>query len=360
MEKQKNDERLAGALLAKAGDFCDSAYPVLYCDENLDVVDWNAASQRLGEKFRTANLKDYLPPDDARNFAALLHSCKIGAKSNNLYVTAHSVKTKKFTWLIAVARCCFGEYFAEVRLFRNRREMLSAFDSRELMFPVKPVVPSYVFTGDRLDKERIGKELDEVFEYNMLSNIYSLACSEAEVPQVFDIPLTVRRIVSEASKVFKFNKAKWQLDVKVKGTFAFPVVSHRNFINVIALAVTIFSDISEEGRGEVCVTSEGDEVRIEFRTTSKKSRVMFVGDFIPPLLDKMYHSLGSRASVLYFLCNLYGVGCYADVERGRHVKISLLFRKDGVHDAFTVKHRNVFDMKGMREAVALIKMSCAK
>lgn len=360
MEKQKNDERLAGALLAKASEFCDSSFPVLYCDEELDVVDWNAAAKRLGAKFRTANIRDYLTPDDARCLRALLNSLKVGAKGVTRYVTARAVKTREFTWLIAVARRHFDRNFAEIRLFRNRREMLAAFDSRELMFPVKPVVPEFAFTGDRLDKERIGKELDEVFEYNMLSHIYSLACSESEEPQAFDIPLTVRRIVAEAAKVFKFNKAKWKLDVAVNEPFSFPVISRRNFINVIALAVTLFSDISDKGQGEVYVSSEKDEVKIVFKTVAPKPSVAFVGDFIPPLIDKMYREAGSRASVLYFLCSLYGVGCYADVTFKWHVTLSFVFRKEGIHDAFNVKHRSVFDMKGMREAVALARMAGAK
>lgn len=343
--------------LAEATGLSDSLYPVFYCDERLIVVDMNeAASRRFGKKFSGADMRRYLSVADAENVEALLFSQGKSASSKELYAGAKTVGTRDFSWTLVVPRSFFGERFAEFRLFRSRREMLSSYDSHELMFPVKPKVPSYAVAGDRSGSEALGEALGEVFAYNMLSNLYSAATKDA-APELFDLTQTVRRIVAETVKAFKFNRVKWQISLKGDSPFVFPVMSQRNFINMISLAVTVFSDVSSDGRAQAVIVAGEDAAEIEFASRTVKPEVSFAGDFAFSLVGDMFPGVGSRAALLVFICNLFGVGCFSKMTEDGSLVLTLALSKDGYGENFTVKHRRVFDMKGMREAIALIRMT---
>jgi|GEM_PF-2442948 len=343
--------------LASATGLSDSAYPVLYCDSDLVAVDMNEAASRLNDdKFRGADMKSYISAEDAGNIAALLYSYKFAPAEEELSICVKIIHTRDFSWALVVPRDFFGVMFAEFRLFKSRRQMLSSYDTHELIFPVKPRVPTYVFKEDRSGSEELGAELGEVFAYNMLSNIYSLAMREPTF-EIFDVAATVRRIASEASRAFRFNRAKWNVSLKGATPFVFPIIDRRNFINLIALAVTVFSDISADRKADITVIAGENEARIEFSTKVSKSDVVFAGDFVLPLIGKEFPGLGCRASIIMFICNLYGIGCFAKMTDDKRLLLTFVLSKDGYVENYTVKHRHVFDMKGMREAIALIKMS---
>lgn len=339
--------------LSEATGLFDSAYPVLYCDESMTVVDRNRASSRLEGDFSHANMKNYLAPDAVCDVSALLYSFKL-SPNDAAYTVAKCRGTKEFSWALVVPRLFFGETFVEFRLFRNRREMLSAFESYDLIFPVKPVVPEYALTGSRYDSENIGRELDAVFEYNMLSNIYHSARTDEGTPELFDFYETVKRIITETMKAFRANSSKWSFYSKTDGKFVFPVVSRKNYINMIALAASVFSDVSSDKKCSAEIVCDEDEATVSFFAKMKKSDVEFVGDFVFPLVGKMFRGVGARASILNFICSLYGVGCSASVKEDGELTLDLKFSRDGYFENYSVKHRKVFDMKGMREAVALI------
>ena len=219
---------------------------------------------------------------------------------------------------------------------------------------MKPVVPEYALTGSRYDSENIGRELDAVFEYNMLSNIYHSARTDEGTPELFDFYETVKRIITETMKAFRANSSKWSFYSKTDGKFVFPVVSRKNYINMIALAASVFSDVSSDKKCSAEIVCDEDGATVSFFAKMKKSDVEFVGDFVFPLVGKMFRGVGARASILNFICSLYGVGCSASVKEDGELTLDLKFSRDGYFENYSVKHRKVFDMKGMREAVALI------
>ena len=166
-----------------------------------------------------------------------------GEGTLGLYVETGVVKMRGARYALVAAFDYFGERFAEIRLFRSRREMLSSYDSRKLMFPVEPVFVDYSLLKNRVGNEETGAELNRVFSYNMLSHIYEMACSENEIPELFDLRETLTRIVSEVSHSFKFNSRRWSVSYMGANKFAFPVMSRKNFINLIAFEIYIISKI---------------------------------------------------------------------------------------------------------------------
>ena len=125
---------------------------------------------------------------------------------------------------------------------------------------------------------------------------------------------------------------------------------------MIALAATVFSDVSADKKCRADVNCGADEVTVSFSTKMKNSCVCFVGDFVFPLVGDMFPGVGARASILSFICSLYGVGCFASADGGE-LMLSLKLSRDGYCESYNVKHRKTFDMKGMREALALISLT---
>ncbi|MBQ7671229.1 MAG: hypothetical protein IJS45_11010 [Clostridia bacterium] len=341
--------------LAAASGFTDSHFPLLYCDGDLTVVDMNsAANAAFGNKFRLADMTKYLSEEDTANVFAMLYSCAKFGEYDGAFVTAKTHGAREFTWTLVAPRSFLGEVFAEFRLFRTKREMLSSRESKALIFPVVPSIPVYSNKSGREGSALIGIELERTFAYNMLTNLYSSALEDSP-PEMLDLAKTAKRIIAEATNYFNFNRLKWTLKNTQEDMTACPLVSRRCFINMIALVVSVFSDISGDGLASLEFEAESGGIRMNFMTKMRARDVIFVGDFNLSLLGKMFSGVGSRTSVLSFICSAYGAGYYAKVKDGDVLILSLVFSKDGVEESFEVKHTDRFDMNAMRESAKLIR-----
>ena len=340
--------------LAAASGFTDSHFPLLYCDGDLTVVDMNSAAKTaFGNKFRLVNMSKYLSEEDAANVFAMLYSCAKFGEYDGAFITAKTHGAREFTWTLVAPRSFLGETFAEFRLFRTKREMLSSQSSRELIFPVEPSVPVYSSKSGREGSELIGVEVEKIFAYNMLSNLYNSALEDAK-PEILDLAKTAKRIITEATCSFGFNRLKWTLKSISEDATAYPIVSRRCFINIIALVVSVFSDISGDGQASLVFEEKSDGIRMDFMTKMRDRNILFVGEFSLSLLGKMFSGVGCRAAVISFICSIFGAGYYAKVKDRDFLILSFVFSKDGIEDCFEVKHVNRFDMNSMRESAKLI------
>lgn len=351
-------ERIPGfgkRMLDLAFGLSDSIYPVIYCNENLTIVDQNKAAIPLDFDIERENAEKYLSSEDAKNIKAMLYSKKC-APDEDYFVTVKILHRSDCRWALVAAKRIFGVHFAEMRLFRSRREMLSSYDSHRLMFPVEPKVPKYVLKDGRRGNEETGEELNEVFAYNMLSNIYAAASEKVDSPQIFNLCATVTRIVSEVSKAFAFNKSKWKVIQRGGESFVFPVISRRNLINLTALIIRVFSTVSGGGQCEAEVIPGEEYAVIEYRTKMAASPVTFKGDFVFPLIGEMYPGCKTTAGVIVFICSLFGVGCYSRITDDRTLVLRLVFSREEIYIEYSVKHLHRFDMAGCREAISLIRL----
>ena len=343
-------------LIARGKGFYDSIYPVIYCDRELYVVDMNkAAVERFEAKLRDKKFSAHLTEEDFKKVTCLMETGK-GDGTLGLYVETGVVKMRGARYALVTAFDYFGERFAEIRLFRSRREMLSSYDSRKLMFPVELVPVEYSLSSNRGGNEETGAELDRVFSYNMFSHIYEMACSESEVPELFDLRETLTRIVSEVSRSFKFNSRKWSVSHMGANKFAFPVMSRKNFINLIAFEIYIISKISNGERSSATVKQRRERAEIEFSTTLTRSRVKKRGDIVFSYIGAMYPQVRMAAKLVEFICNLYGIGCYAEISKNFTLIVRLVLTDRDIADTGSVKHRKRFDMASVRDAVSFIRL----
>ena len=172
--------------VAKTTSLYDSAYPVLYCDEGLNVVDMNArAYAEHGSGLRADCIIQCFRPEDVKNFRAMMFSK--AKKYRPVYVEACVTGLFGYRYALIVRRNLFGKRLAEIRLFRSRSEMLSSYESYELMMPVKTKLPDYPLCGGRAGNEATAEELNDVFVCNMLSNMYSSAASASFAIESFDL-----------------------------------------------------------------------------------------------------------------------------------------------------------------------------
>ena len=343
-------------LIARGKGFYDSIYPVIYCDRELYVVDMNkAAFEQFEAKLRDKKFSAHLTEEDFKKVISLIETDKREAR-RGLYVETGVVKMRGARYALVTAFDYFGERFAEIRLFRSKREMLSSYDSRKLMFPVELVPVEYSLSSNRGGNEETGAELNRVFSYNMLSHIYEMACSESEIPELFDLRETLGRIVSEVSRSFKFNSRKWSVSHMGANKFAFPVMSRKNFINLIAFEIYIISKISNGERSSATVKQRRERAEIEFSTTLTRSRVKKRGDIVFSYIGTMYPNVRMAAKLVEFICNLYGIGCYAEISKNFTLIVRLVLTDRDIADTGSVKHRNRFDMASVRDAVSFIRL----
>ena len=343
-------------LLARGKGFYDSVYPVIYCDRDMYVVDMNkTAVERFEAKLKYRKFSAHLTEEDLKKVTFLLETGK-GEGTLGLYVETGVVKMRGARYALVAAFDYFGERFAEIRLFRSRREMLSSYDSRKLMFPVEPVFVDYSLLKNRVGNEETGAELNRVFSYNMLSHIYEMACSESEIPELFDLRETLTRIVSEVSHSFKFNSRRWSVSYMGANKFAFPVMSRKNFINLIAFEIYIISKISNGEKSRAIVKQRKERAEIEFSTTLTRSRIKKRGDIVYSYIGTMYPQVRTAAKLVEFICNLYGIGCYAEISKNFTLIVRLVLTDRDIADTGSVKHRKRFDMASVREAVSFIRL----
>ena len=346
------------ACIARGSEFYDSVFPVVFCNDDMTVVDMNCrAAEKFENTLRGADFSAYLGERDARNLRALLNLGRTRRFAEEPYIETEIVHLKDARYSLAVLRTMFGRNFAEIRLFRSRKEMLSSYDSLRLMLPVKPLAPEYPLARGREGNEETANELNEVFAGNMLSNLYHSARSDKEVPELFELGETVRRIASEVSRAFRYNRLKWSVTLKQGEFCVFPVISRRNFINIIALAISIISKVSGDGAASVLVVPEEERAVIEFSAKLEKCPRVFRGDFVFPLIGSMFPAVKTAAEFLVYICNLYGIGCFSEVLRGGTIVLRIVLSEEGFPSNYTVKHLKRFDMTGMRQSIELIRFT---
>ncbi len=350
-------EKYGDVFLARGAGFYDSYFPVIYCDDALYVVDINKeASGTFGEKLRGKCFSAHFTQDDLGKVTALMKMKKSALRAGTPYVQTAVVKMRGARHALVTVLDCYGGRFAEIRLFRSLREMLSFNDSRKLIFPVEPATVEYKLLEGRDGNEETACELNGLFAYNLISRIYDMACSQDETPELFELYDTVRRIVSEVSKPFDFNSRKWGVRLVGATKFAYPVLSRKNFINLIALVIYVFSKISNGERSTATVRQKEKSAVIEFATTVTRSRVGTTrGDIVFSYVGAMYPSIKAAAKFVEFICSLYGIGCYAEISKNFTLILRLVLNEEGIDDGYSVKHSKRFDMASLREAIDLIK-----
>ena len=328
-------------LIARGKGFYDSVYPVIYCDRDLYVVDMNkAAVERFEAKLKYRKFSAHLTEEDLKKVTFLLETGR-GEGTLGMYVETGVVKMRGARYALFAAFDYFGERFAEIRLFRSRREMLSSYDSRKLMFPVEPVAVDYALLKDRVGNEETGAELNRVFSYNMLSHIYQMALT---------------RLVTEVSHSCKFNSRRWSVLHMGANKFAFPVMSRKNFINLIVFEIYIISRISNGEKSSALIKQRKERAEIEFSTTLSRSRIKKRGDIVFSYIGTMYPQVRTAAKLVEFICNLYGIGCYAEISKNFTLIVRLVLTDRDIADTGSVKHRKRFDMASVREAVSFIRL----
>ncbi|MBR3423370.1 MAG: hypothetical protein IKG80_02645, partial [Clostridia bacterium] len=324
-------KRKASERLDAISGLSDSAFPLIYCDPGLTVIDVNKAASEVPDNcFLGTNMADHMSADDAVSVSALMYSKRVDPTEEGYSATVKLSRFGSFRRALVVPRMFLGKVYAEFRLFPSVKQMLRSYDNYELMLPVKPRKPEYEMTLDRSGNERVAGEINAIFANNMLSNIYSVACAETEKEEYFDVLATVNRVISDVSSALDFNDLKWKARYDRGDCFVFPVISFRNLISVLSLAIAVFSGVSRDKCASVKLVPAGYEAYIEFSTEIQDPAHRYFGDLIFPLVGKMFPRYETMTFVLSYLCELFGIGCYCSVSDDMMLTLKLVLSKDGI------------------------------
>ena len=334
----------------------DSLFPVVYCNYDLIITDLNEAATHVEMPLRGESLEKYLSEDDASNIRALLNSKTI-SKKGELSVIAKIIHTHCFSYALVVARSLFGVEFAEIRLFRSKKEMFSSYQSASLIFPVEAKIPEYVLTDPHRGYPPAARELNELFAFNLFSKLYTSALAGKEKPDLYDSALFSKRVLTELCAAMTPNRAKWNITLRPgEHKPCFPAVNKRNFVNMMAIAFVVFSSVSEKKECAADIVPRGKETDIILRTKAKKTSSIFFGEFVFPLVGEMYPECYALTKAYVFLCDLFGVPCYCDLSEDGILSLRTVLSEEKVHISFDVSHEEKFDKGWFDAARGLISI----
>ena len=341
---------------AEACGFQDSSFPIIYCGRDLIVVDMNEAAARIDPPIHGVALEKYLSDEDASNIRALIVS-KEYSETGELSIIVRIIHTRKYHYALVVARSFFGVEFAEIRLFRSHRELLSSYESVSLIFPVEPKLPEYALTDPHRGYSPAARELNGVFAYNLFANIYASAMARDKKPELFDVSTFSKRVLTELCGVMTRNSAKWKINIAPGEHLPFfMTVDRRNFVNMMAISFVVFSSISQNGECTAEIVPRGSEVDVILGTKAKKTSLIFFGDFVFPLVGEMYPECYALTKAYVFLCGLFGIPCYCVLSEDGYITLRTVLSDERVQIDYDVKHEEMYDASWINNAKGVVSL----
>lgn len=299
--------------------------PVLYCDENLTIVDMNDAADTKGfQRYRFRSMTDYISPRDRSNLTADIHLRKLSAGENEYISVVQIEHMRGAKYAFVTTQMLMGNCYLRFHIFQSSAEMFRNFDVSKMMLSETPFSPMYKLSRNRVDMEMTAENINRVMVSNFLINTYYTAVDSGEAPVQLDIVEIVRRMILDVAKRLELNPAYFSFDYDERGSFAYPVIGVSSFINVLTLLIILTGRLSADKKVKVSVDSDRKRVSILFRTTLKKSDTDFLGGFSFRSLALMFPEYSAFVSVIKFISELYGLRCYASLEGKRKLTVELV------------------------------------
>lgn len=310
---------------AKTTDATAYRRPVLYCDENFIIVDMNdAADERGFLRYRYKSMKDYLPDGDLANLTEGMHLKKSAVGDKDPHRIVQIVHMRSAGYAFVTIQNLGDTYYFRFHIFQSRADIFRDFEVAKMMLSELPFSPIYTLNRSRPAMEMTAENINRVLASNFLINVYFTAADSKEAPQKIDVVETVRRMILDVSKRLELNLSDFEFTFEEKAPFAYPVIGVSNFINVLSLLIILTGRISETKKVSVRVDSDRERASILFRTTLKKSDIDFLGGFSFDHLGAMFPKYAVYVSIVNFICELYGLRCYAALEGKRKLTVELV------------------------------------
>lgn len=343
--------------ILSAGD--DRAYPVLICDEKLFIVDLNESASKKGlSKHLFTNMASHLELRDATTLRAFLRRVRRGEKNIKcIEVSVDGFKGGRVA-LVTVSSY-FDKYFFEFSLFRSNAAVLSDSNPINLLLPGEEYPAEYYLSRSGADVETTAIRLNRLFASGMLSKLYMKASEPKRKIKRFDAAETLKLMVTRVSELFMNINAKITFSFRNKETFFCDYIDTSDYINLIALILSLVSGISESGRIAVSADCGADTMRVFFDTELKKPAAEVVGDFCFLLIGEAYPAYATYADIIKYMCDLNGLRFYADIEGENSFTGELIMSAVPREDEIILRHPEDIDIEGYlksaREFVALLE-----
>lgn len=303
-------------------------YPTIYCDEELFVADISPTAKTSSfSHLLGMSLKEHLSPQDTASLLSYLHSRKRDPEtpaSRGLFVDISKVKGVGCAYVTVTF--LFKKPFFEMRIFRSRLSMFKDFDVSRLLLSDMPYVPDYDLSRNRLSVLDTGEKLTRVFSAGRLKNLYHSALDPMRQEASFDAVATTRRIIADLPFALDLDRCAFSLSVNENGVFGHRVIDVSNYVNLVAILMTLTAKISATGKVSSRLTCSEKRVSLVFTTEASPSETAFVGGFAFPFLAQMYPRLSSFVWAAQFVGELFGLRCYAELSGKNTLSVELLMK----------------------------------
>lgn len=305
------EDTLVTELITSSSGCADLSAPVLFCGEDLALVEMNGAARSRSTLRRGDDLREHLPPDDAHEVRALIH------RQNAGHTVARIIKSREFSWALVIPKRFFGMNFGQFFLYKNKREMLSSQSFRSIVSPPR-------FSGGR----------GALYVNNETERVYGAVASST--PSVLDVKSAALAVVREARTLgIKNLRCATSLPV---GEVLIQVSEVTLAVRTLAVAYSVVSELSSEGEAMLKVERGESDAAVTFTCRAVTPAGRLFGDFSPELIGEAYPCVAARSHILHYLCSLSGVFCSFAVSGGK-ITLRLVFREDGT-EPIRVKHED--------------------
>lgn len=331
--------------------------PVLICDENLFVIDSNSAAKRaLSDKAMTDSFEKHLGSRELATVKSLMFCADNNIERRTYHAVAEVLKIKYFRIALICIKKYFGKNFYEIHLYKTRRELLQSIESRSYLAPPAVYVPKYNLTDFPGTVDKNASELRRVFENDMLSNLWSEAQSPSDREFTFDVISLTKRLTLDIAKRLGFLNSEFMFSAAGVEKYVSSGANLGNFINLYTLLMYLTGSLSSEGRVKIFADGGGDGAGIVFSFKAEKSDITFVGEFAFTLLADMYPRYSSIVHIINYMCELFGISCYADVDRPGSLTVELLLSDKAGTEEFVVMHGDMAEyFNNIDKAIKLLK-----
>ena len=330
--------------ILSAGD--ERAYPVLICDEKLFIVDLNDSANDKGlSQYLFTNMASHLELRDATTLRAFLRRVRRG-ENNIKYVEVPVEGFKGGKVALVTVRTYFDKYFFEFSLFRSNAAVLSDSNPINLLLPGNEYPAEYYLSRSGADVETTAIRLNRLFASGMLLKLYMKASEPKRQIKRFDAAEILKLMATRVSELFTNINAKITFSFRNKETFFCDYIDMSDYINLLALILSLVSGISKSGRIAVSADCGADTMKVYFDTELKEPAAEEVGDFCFLLVGEAYPAYATYADIIKYMCDLNGLRFYADIEGENSFTGELILSALPSEDEIILRHPEQIDIEG--------------
>ncbi|MBE6562248.1 MAG: hypothetical protein E7660_00760 [Ruminococcaceae bacterium] len=327
-------------------------YPIVYCDENLNVADISPTAKSGNfSHLQGLSLKKHLSAKDISALSAYIRNHS-GSYNSGIFVDINNVKGTKCAHVTAVK--LFGKNYFEMRLFRSRTSMFKDFDVSRIMLSDVPYVPQYDLSRDRITVNETREKLSKTFSAGYLKNLYYSALEPFRREISFEPVDATRRIFADLPYGLELGGTKFSLSVRNEEAFIHNIIDVSNYVNLVAVFMKMFCAVTKTGNVSCSMITEEDRVSLLFSTSAKEPSTLFAGGFAFDLIADAYPETASLVWAAKYIGALFGIRCYAELSGKDTLTAEILMRKSPPDIEIGVMHPHYKELEELcRTAAAL-------